>query len=77
MNQQDGADMNNETAPHAFSVDEDDQRFRTRVAVGTLVGVMTCLLFASLLMLISWWPNLQETSISGGIGGGGRGRHAV
>ena len=54
MNQQGGANMNQATDPQSLSGAEDDQRFRTRVAIGTLVGVMTCLLFAGLLLLINW-----------------------
>ncbi len=70
MNQQGGANMNQATDPQSLSGAEDDQRFRTHVAIGTLVGVMTCLLFAGLLLLIHWFPNLQGDSLAGGMGGG-------
>ena len=54
--------------------DEHDLRFSARVAVGTLVGVMTCLLFATLLMLVSWLRlNSTGNSLAGEAGGRGTG----
>ena len=50
-----------------------DKPFRARVAVGTLVGVMTCLLFAALLMLVfrmSNSPGITETGHGDGSGTG-------
>ena len=70
MNQQGGADIHEETNSQSFSGEQSVERFRTRVSVGTLVGVMTCLLFAALLMLVSWLPGRQGASIAGGTGGG-------
>ncbi len=65
--------MNDESNPQPPSRDESVERFRTRVSVGTLVGVMTCLLFAALLMLVSWLPNRQGISLAGSTGGSGAG----
>ncbi len=63
--------MNQDTThPLALSSEESVERFRTRVSVGTLIGVMTCLLFAGLLMLVSWLPNRSGNSLAGSTGGG-------
>ena len=71
MNQQGGADINEETNPQLLSGEGSAEQFRTRVSIGTLVGVMTCLLFAGLLMLVSWLPDRQRASLAGSIDGSG------
>ena len=73
MNQHGGADINEETNSQSFSDEESVEQFRTRVSVGTLVGVMTCLLFAGLLMLVTWLPNRQGASLAGSMDGSGAG----
>ena len=62
--------MNVATEPDEILCDSQHERFRTRVVVGTLIGVMTCLLFALLLMLIIWQPQ------AGGFAGAGSGSGA-
>lgn len=71
MTQQVGTVTNAEANAQSFSDTDEVEHFRTRVAIGTFIGVMTCLLFACLLMLAIWLPNQHGGSLAGITGGGG------
>lgn len=55
----------------------DEPYFAPRVVLGTMIGVFTCLLLASLLMLVFWLPSLAGGGLNGTDGESGdvRGRH--
>ena len=65
--------MHEATEPVEILCNSHHERFRTRVAVGTLIGVMTCLLFALLLMLTIWQPQAHEFVHAGSGSGEGSG----
>ena len=72
MNQQ-IATSTGEAASGGLVRQPSDEPFRTRVAVGTLVGVMTCLLFAGLLMLVFRLSNSRGIAEAGNGDGSGTG----
>lgn len=65
--------MDDARQPYEMPCEPHRECFRTRVAVGTLIGVMTCLLFAALLMLVLWLPTTGGFAGTGQGSGDGRG----
>lgn len=66
--------MTDDSSSELLHGDSHESRFTARVALGTLVGVMCCLMFAAMLMLMYWLrPDLGGSSVSGDAAGFGTG----
>ena len=62
-----------ESSQDDVSAEPVDPRFAPRVALGTMIGVFSCLVLVALLMLMFWLPFLADGGLADGDGGPGQG----